>query len=192
MARYPLIIKTTLGLPFAASLWIVYSGMREEPCLPDVAVVLGNTVFPDGTPSPRLRARLDQARELQLLGSVRNIIVSGGTGIEGPNEAEAMAQYLIERGVPPESLFTDPHGDTTSASALNSKRIADDHAWRGVIVISQYFHLPRSRLAFTRAGFERVCSSYARYWEFRDLYSILREIIALPVYRFRRDIGRES
>ena len=36
-------------------------GLHDEAGLADVVVVLGNTVHPDGSPSARLRARLDKA-----------------------------------------------------------------------------------------------------------------------------------
>ncbi|MCD5973637.1 hypothetical protein [Pseudomonas quasicaspiana] len=43
---------------------IVIEGLRDEVQVSDVGVVLGSKVIPDGTPSARLRARLDKAPEL--------------------------------------------------------------------------------------------------------------------------------
>ncbi len=51
-----------------------------------------------------------------------------------------------------------------------------------VIAVSQYFHLPRCRLAFAEAGLEDVGASYARYLEWRDIYSIAREVPAVAAY----------
>ena len=51
--------------------------MRDDIHEADVAVVLGNTVNPDGTPSRRLAARLDLAVDLYQRGLFRNVLVSG-------------------------------------------------------------------------------------------------------------------
>ena len=64
-------IKKILFLVFLLSLFvivpsvvIVADGLTDEIHSADVAVVLGNTVNPDGNPSPRLQARLDKTVEL--------------------------------------------------------------------------------------------------------------------------------
>ena len=50
------------------------------------------------------------------------------------------------------------------------------------VVVTQYFHITRTRYALRRAGVAMVSTAHARYFEMRDLYSIAREAIALPVY----------
>ena len=64
----------------------------------DVALVLGNKVEPDGTPSARLAARLDRTAELYHEGYFPLVIVSGGTGKEGYPEGTAMRDYLVNKG----------------------------------------------------------------------------------------------
>lgn len=54
-----------------AMLAIVVSGLRDDIARSDVALVLGNKVELDGTPSPRLRARLDRTLELFRAGFFR-------------------------------------------------------------------------------------------------------------------------
>lgn len=103
-----------------ASALLIAVGMRDDIRAADVAVVLGNTVNPDGTPSRRLAARLDMEK----------------------------------------------------------------HHWKSVLVITQYFHIPRSRLALSRAGIDPVYSAHARYFELRDIYSIVREVIGCLAYFF--------
>src|SRR5215207_11563957 len=49
---------------------------ESVPAAP-VALVLGARVFPSGTPSPFLAARLDLAHRLYLDGKVRVVLVSG-------------------------------------------------------------------------------------------------------------------
>ncbi|MFX7825239.1 YdcF family protein, partial [Acinetobacter baumannii] len=77
-----------------------------------------------GTPSDRLRARLDKAAELYRQGMFPCIIVSGGTGKEGFSEAQVMAAYLSEvQTVPRSAILLDEQGNTTMATAVNSAAI---------------------------------------------------------------------
>ena len=77
----------------------------------------------------------------------QKIIVSGGIGKEGFDEAKVMASYLIEKGVPTEKIIRDNEGNTTYDSALNCRSILNDSNAQSVIVVSQYFHLLRSKIA---------------------------------------------
>ena len=85
MARRKIIklISLTLGaialvLLLAAGA-LVWSGLHDDVQHADVALVLGNTVQTDGTPSPRLQARLDKTLELYRAGYFPAIIASGGS-----------------------------------------------------------------------------------------------------------------
>ena len=67
--------------------FIVISGLIEDDSPKDIALVLGNKVNEDGTPSARLVARLDRASNLFFNDRCGLIIVSGATGVEGHDEA---------------------------------------------------------------------------------------------------------
>lgn len=54
------------------------------------AIVPGTTVYPDGSPSSRLKGRLDAALAIFRAGHCKVIFVSGATGAEGVDESEAM------------------------------------------------------------------------------------------------------
>lgn len=167
-------LLTALGL----CLW----GVIEDDAPADAAVVLGNAVEPDGTLSPRFRARLDRALELYRQGKVRLVIVSGAVGREGHDEAEVGTAYLAGHGVPAEALVADSNGRNTRATAEFTAAFVEAHGLKRVIAVSQYFHLPRCRLAFAEAGLEDVGASYARYVEWRDIYSVAREVPAVAAY----------
>jgi vancomycin permeability regulator SanA len=87
-----------------AALAIGVAGMRDEVVDTDLAVIPGNTVYPDGTLSPRLQGRLDAALGLYQGGHVKMLLVSGGIGEEKQDEAAAMQRYLIARGVPAKQI----------------------------------------------------------------------------------------
>jgi vancomycin permeability regulator SanA len=80
-----------LMAPLALVIAILLDGLMDNVKESDVGVVLGSKVMPDGTPSARLRARLDKADELFRQGMLKYVIVSGGTGKEGLSEARVMA-----------------------------------------------------------------------------------------------------
>jgi len=52
-------------------------------------------------------------------------------------------------------------------------------------VVSQYFHLPRARLALRRFGIETVYSAHAFFFEARDVYSSVREVFGYGEYLWR-------
>jgi vancomycin permeability regulator SanA len=164
---------------------IVADGLRDDIHTADVAIVLGNTVESDGRPSDRLRARLDKALELYRRGLFQHVIVSGGTGAEGFNEAEVMKRYLVSQGVPEGRIIADGEGLTTSLTARNAARVMKERGWRSALVVSQYFHISRTRLAVESYGVRPVYSAHAEYFELRDVYSIAREVIGYGAYLMR-------
>lgn len=165
--------------------FIVINGLTDEVAPSDVAIVLGNKVNPDGTPSRRLRARLDRALELYRQGQVKNIIVSGGTGVEGHDEASVMRDYLIAGGVGREAIVADSAGVNTLATAQNSAAIMKAHGWTSAIAVTQYFHIARTRMALKAQGLSPVGGAHARLFELRDLYSIPREEAGYAVYAWK-------
>lgn len=164
---------------------LVLRGMTDHPGRADVALVLGNQVNPDGSPSPRLKARLDTAAEWYRSGHYPTIIVSGATGTEGIPEGTAMKNYLVASGIPEDAVVVDDAGVDTHASARNAAAILRQTGGESVFVITQYFHIPRTRLALSKFGIARIHHAHPRYFEARDLYSIAREIPAYARYWLR-------
>jgi vancomycin permeability regulator SanA len=103
--------------------------------------VLGARVFPDGTPSPFLAARLDLARRLYAAGKVRAVVVSGDSMAEEYNEPEAMRTYLINAGMPAEAVVADSAGFDTYDSSVRALHIFGVDK---LIVVTQSYHLPRA------------------------------------------------
>lgn len=167
------------------TLLLVGVGLRDAVGKTDVALVLGSKVELTGVPSLRLKARLDKTLELYQAGYFPWIIVSGGLGKEGFDEALVMRNYLTAHGIPQDKVIMDNQGNTTFDSAMNTRRILREKNLKSVFVISQYFHLPRSRLALNRSGIEAVHSASPRYFEMRDLYSAPRELIGYCSYLLR-------
>lgn len=168
--------------------WLVGDGLVDDAGPVDVAVVLGNKVHPSGVPSQHLRERLERGLALYREGRVHALLVSGGLGREGHQEADVMARWLIERGVPAECVLRDPHGNTTRDTAVNAAQIMAARGWTKAVVISQYFHLTRAKLALRRAGVEDVQGARAELnLTWKEPYSLAREVAGLYYYALRTD-----
>lgn len=168
------------------SVLTVVFGWNEKPRPADVAVVLGTRVDRSGVASRSLRARLDRAVELYRTAYVKNVIVSGGLGREGFEEADVMRDYLVARGLPASAILLDRGGEDTYASARNAARIMRAASLRSAVIVSDYYHLPRARLAFSRFGIEDL-SAVASYPppSGRDAFNLLREFFAYYFYLVR-------
>ncbi|RSK34489.1 YdcF family protein [Hymenobacter metallilatus] len=158
---------------------ITLDALTDQARPADCLVVPGNTVNPDGSLSPRLEARLDEALRLYRAGVSRYIFVSGGLGKEGYYEGSAMRRYLLQQGVPNTAIYTDNQGNNTLATARNFTQLARTQQWKSAVVVSQFFHLSRTKLLLRQQGVAEVSGSAARYIEVRDGYALLREIPAL-------------
>ncbi|HEY3814995.1 MAG TPA: YdcF family protein [Caulobacteraceae bacterium] len=165
---------------------IMAVGLQDRVRPADVGVVLGSKVYPSGRPSPSLKARLDEALSVWHKGEVKNLLVSGGVGKEGFDESLVMRDYLVARGVPAAAIVTDGHGDNTLLTARHTAALMRERHWTSAFVITQYFHVPRARLAMKKCGVPVAGWAHARYFEIRDFFSVPREVIGYPDYMARK------
>ena len=174
--RYNLGIGITwLGLHLA---YITCDGLRDDGAPADLAVVLGNKVNEDGTLSERLRQRLLCGLHLYRAGRVQRLLVSGGLGREGYYEGDKMRDFLRQNGVPAAAIIVDNAGNTTSQTVRNVRRLGGMPPTGRLLVVSQFYHLTRTKMLFQHAGFRHVSGVSPRYFEARDAYSLLREVAA--------------
>lgn len=156
-------------------------GLSDHVEAADAVVVPGNTVHPDGRLSSRLEGRLDAALAVFRAGNCKVILVSGARGVEGVDESEAMKDYLVRQGVPLDRIIQDNQGFTTAATARNAARALHQRGYGKVIAVSQFFHVPRLRWLLSSQGLHVVGNTHARYFELRDVYSLLREVAAMSL-----------
>jgi vancomycin permeability regulator SanA len=150
-----------------------------------VALVLGARVYPDGTPSSFLAARLDVARRLYLAGTVQVLLVSGDNLAPEYNEPEAMRRYLIAAGVPADRIVTDHAGFDTYDSCVRAKRV---FGVSELIVVTQSYHLPRAVATARRVGLaangvgDDSCRLLRRAWRrgvVRDQLACVKTVLDL-------------
>ena len=176
LGRAALAAVTALLLAAAV---LTATGLTDRLAYADAAVVPGNTVHEDGTPSARLRARLDAALQMYGEGRCKVIVVSGATGAEGWDEAAVMKDYLVQQGVPPDRVLQDGRGVNTAATARNTALLLQQRGYHSVLAVSQFFHVPRLRMLLAGEGLAVEGYVHADHFELRDVYSTFREVAAI-------------
>jgi uncharacterized SAM-binding protein YcdF (DUF218 family) len=149
----------------------------------DVAVVFGARVYADGRPSDALSDRVRTACRLYSQGLTQKLLFSGGPGDGAIHETESMKRMAISLGVKPQDIILDPHGSNTEATVRNTKLIFDTLHPGRVLVVSHFYHLPRIKLAYKRAGIEVYTVPAKETYLLGQLpYNMAREVVALWVY----------
>ncbi len=124
----------------------------------DVAVIFGAAVYATGQPSPLLADRVSTGIDLYRGGFVRLLVMSGGDGSDGFNEARVMRDVAVAEGVDASAILVDPAGNSTEATVANvAALLSSEGSAAGparVIAVSQAYHLPRVQLAFASAGID--------------------------------------
>ena len=180
---------TLAALFVLAMVTIATLGLTDHPGAGDVVVIPGTKVQPNGQPSSRMVVRMQAGIEVYRARDARWMLVSGGRK-SGWNEARVMADYALAHGIPDSALIVDSLGVDTWHTAIATRRFMDAHHLKIAVVATQYFHVPRTRLALERLGVSAPYSRHARYFDWRDCYSIAREVPAYVKYALRRDVPR--
>jgi uncharacterized SAM-binding protein YcdF (DUF218 family) len=180
------IVAASIGLfalyPLALMVFFGNTNYRRPA---DVAIVFGARVYKDGRLSDALEDRIRTACGLYRDGLVQRIAVSGGPGNGAVTEATAMRNYAINHGVRAVDISVDDGGINTEATVQNT--IPMLHRWHAqrVLVVSHFYHLPRIKLAFQRAGVQ-VFTVPARQGRLLGQipFNMAREIAAFWKYYF--------
>lgn len=139
-----------------AQVWIV--GRSDQSRAVDAIVVMGVAQY-DGRPSPQLQARLDHVLTLWNEGLTALVITTGGNQPgDRFTEAQASANYLIESGIPEQSITQEDTGTTTRESMLGVREIMQSRGLRSVLIVTDPYHALRSRLVAQDLGLESYVS----------------------------------
>lgn len=164
---------------------ISYDGLQDKIGKADVAVVLGNSVLEDGSLSSWLQGRVDKALDLYQKGLVKKIFVSGGlTKPEdgGWPEGDAMKAYLLKKGLPEKDIIADNKGQNTYLTAKDFIEWNRDQHYQSVIIVSQFYHITRTKYIFRKLGFTQVYQAASDEYSWRDIISTIREVPAFYKY----------
>ncbi|MGW0002251.1 YdcF family protein [Nocardia grenadensis] len=107
-------------------------------------VVFGFGLLPDGTPRPELVERL-QAAWLQAIASpLSPIVVSGNNPSNGITEAQAMADWLVGRGIPANRIHVENRAGSTVQNALFSADILHRVGAHSAVAVTSPNHIRRA------------------------------------------------
>ncbi|WP_181439405.1 YdcF family protein [Curtobacterium sp. MCBD17_032] len=125
----------------------------------EAVVVLGCGLV-HGQVSPMLRSRLDRAVEVsrrsEATGRTPVVVASGGQGEdEDRTESDAMAEYLVDHGVPATLVLREPRSRNTRENLLFSHRVLRDAGVHGrILVVTNDYHVMRTAITARRTGLD--------------------------------------
>jgi len=158
----------------------IYGNVSNADHTEDVVIVLGAGIHGETVSRPLAR-RLDAALDYWQQNPGAYIIVTGGLGNRAViTEAEAMARYLIRRGVPEAQILLEDRSTSTYENLTFAKEILDEHFPGGfrAVLITNDFHIYRSVRTAQHVGID-----VARVGAYTDWYTwpvnYLREMLAV-------------
>ena len=118
----------------------------------DCAIVLGAKVNSDGSPSPALARRVAHAVDLARAGRVGHLLMSGGPVNHPVPEAHVMRDLAIAAGLAAGRVHVEECSRDTIGNARHCLPIIAAQGWGRLVVVTDSFHLPRTRLIFAAHG----------------------------------------
>lgn len=165
-------------------IYVTVDGLHDHKGHADLAVVLGNKVYPDSSLSPTLQGRVDRAIRLYHEHQVDRIMLSGGTGTDSGYVPEgfAMRRYCLRKGIPDSAIIVDNAGENTFLSAKNLLTLNERMHFSSVIVVSSFYHLTRAKYIIRKLGYKNVYSASSDDFYSVDLFGLGREFVAFYKY----------
>lgn len=149
----------------------------------DAIVVFGARVYADGRPSDALSDRVRTACNLYHQGYATKLLFSGGPGDGSTHETEAMKRMAIFSGVSESDILLDASGLNTQATVENSRSFIKKNGIRRVLAVSHFYHLPRIKMCFERAGIEAFTVPAEEGFPLRKTpWFMAREVVAFWGY----------
>jgi uncharacterized SAM-binding protein YcdF (DUF218 family) len=169
----------------AAAIW--WTARQDSRPQSDAIVVLGSAQY-NGVPSSIFEARLEHALALWEAGVAPVVVTVGGKAAGDQfTEAEAGRDYLLEAGIPAESLLPVQEGVDTLESMRAVGAAFAERGWSDAVLVTDPWHAMRAERMAEDAGIAAESSPtrqgpavQTRNTQFRY---ILRETAAYLLYR---------
>lgn len=129
----------------------------------DVAVVFSGVTKGSKTPRDRVYFGFDADRithtlQLYNMGKVKNIIVSGGLGIQQVENSAAayrLASFLKMAGVPDSVVTIEPDAVNTYENAVKSAKILESKfPGQKYLLVTSSFHMKRAKFCMEKQGID--------------------------------------
>jgi vancomycin permeability regulator SanA len=114
-------------------------------------LVFGAAVDHDGRPHRPLTLRLHRALAEAVADPRAVVIVSGGRVHGRPAEAPVMREWLLTRGLDAARIVVEPEARSTYENARHCADLIAGQGVRRVTLVTERYHVLRSRLLLARA-----------------------------------------
>ena len=163
-------------------------GGLEDPRPRSFLVVLGCRVGPLGL-SPAARRRCVAAFQRWQQEPGAWVVVSGGKRWEGTSEADAMARFLVDEGVPSHCIIRESLSLNTFENAFYSSQILRHFGTLSLTLVTSSTHMPRALRAFQRQGLQPTPTTAASMTD-DDRPSTRQQLFSLGAEALQRPLAR--
>ncbi len=166
---------------------------RHKPA-PDIdyMIILGCAIRKDGTPTPLLRGRIDQAlsfrnEQLKKSGKELTFVTSGGQGSdEIMSESESMTRYLLQKGISSTRLIAeDQSTNTLENMKFSREKILQQNPDAKIAFSTTNYHVFRSGMFANMAQMHAEGIGSRTKWYFWP-NALVREFIGLLTYQKKK------
>lgn len=201
------------SLPIA-SIWLgghlenrfSYEAATHTPAADAIVVLGGQTAngrqnwFEEYDPK-KITTRIDRGAELYTAQRAPLILVSGAALDGGTSEAQTMARYLMNEGVPEQDIVIEEESYTTRENAIYSAKKLKTHKANHVLLVTSALHMARAMASFEKQGVTVIAAPVApqitrpndswyaiwkpSYQTLNASRSIIKEYVGLLIYWLR-------
>jgi uncharacterized SAM-binding protein YcdF (DUF218 family) len=130
----------------------------------EAAVVLAGSVdlarsAPDRLEFGDAPERILAGAELVRKGRARRLIIAGGSGDPlrpEASEADLLARFALDLGVPPRAIYVQSKGRTTEEDARHTAGFLKDSGIGRFFLVTSAYHMPRAVAWFRKAGADPI------------------------------------
>lgn len=194
----PLFISGVICLLECIMLGLIIYGYKAARHIPeydkDYIIILGCQISKDNKPLPLLRGRIDRAIEFaenqyKKTGKTLKFVVSGGKGNdEKISEAEAMRNYLLEKGISQDRILVENKSKNTLENMKFSKALIEkENKDAKVAFCTTNYHVFRSGIFAINVGLMPDGIGSKTKWYFWP-NAFVREYLAMLYTRKKRFI----
>ena len=159
----------------------IFTAIEMAPAQ-DYAIVFGAQVYADFSLSDVTRERIEAAIQLYEQKQVQKIFISGDN--RHNQEAEAIAWYAEQKGVPVQALVIDRLGIDTHDTCRHFAKLASR-----AVLVTQEFHLPRAIYLCEQEGIQVTGLAVNRLKIIQVRGSNSIEIYMIRTTRYIREAG---
>lgn len=152
----------------------------------DIVILLGGGIDKNGNLPESVKARVDVTAEYLKTNPDAIVVATGGSLKNLPEEAPAIMDSLIEKGIEPDRILIENHALDTIQNFKYSAQVLSEYKnctvneilESDILVVTSFFHLSRAQRIARRLGFTKITGLASKTSAFKILNSYGREICA--------------